>query len=611
MKVAARVLLAWVCVAPLAVSAEQIAPRDVWPQAAGAVDAGDAAGAAKKTTELIDLGKTNGIRVFPLYASAAAAYARQAAAQKNQAAADWGNKAADQLDPNSPSVAFTKADAAAAAKDWMTALRKAARGFVNVFKDYRSRLVSRSDFFLVALLALFVTAAIFAIALFIRHGRAAAHDFREILGARITGGSVTVLAVALLFLPIFLWLGPAWLLVYWLIIFFGYANAAERTLTIVLAILVAAAPVVLDLVANRVAGVESPVLVAAISSEERSYHPDALRRLQELVNVVPDRPLLHLLLGNLQLMEGNEQAAANSYRRSLELRDSAGAHVNIGNLHFMDNDVPAAISEYQRAEALDQNLAIAYYNHSVASGEAFRFEEQARMLDQAKRADKAYIDKLSSNPPPQKVVMYRPSISAAWNESEAIARRGAARSLFGNYAFFDPIASAKNPVTLGCLVALIAAPLLFWKRRRAGFAGACIKCGRTFCHRCKSARESATYCTQCIHIYLKRDGVSLATKREKLDQVVDFQSGTLRRNKLFGAFVPGSGQLLEGRTFAGVVGVFLFIFFVALAVLMGRLAPVLVPGSTAQLVVRVVAIVLAIIIWIFMTPPVLRRKVTA
>jgi tetratricopeptide (TPR) repeat protein len=608
MKRLGTLLLACVCLTPLATRAEQIAPRDVWPQATGAMDSGDAATAAKRTSELIDLGKTNGIRAFPLYASAAAAFARQAAAQKNQAAANWAGKAAEQLDPTSPTVAFTKADAAADAKEWTTALRKAARGYVNVFTDYRSRLVSRGDMLVVLLLALFVTAAVFAVALFIRHGRAAAHDFREILGVWFTGGSVTVLAAALLFLPIFLWLGPLWLLLYWLIIFFGYANRTERTLIVVLALLVAAAPVVLDLVANRVAGVESPVLVAAIAGHERTYQPDALRRLQELVNVVPDRPLLHLLLGNLQLQEGNEQQAANSYRRSLDLRDSAGAHVNIGNLHFMDNDVPAAISEYQRAERLDSNLAIAFYNHSVASGEAFRFDEQARMLDQAKRID-GNVEKLSS--PNQKIVMYRPPISVAWRESEAIARLGAARTLFGNYAYFDPIASAKNPLTLGCLLAAIAAPLLFLKRRRAGFAGACIKCGRTFCHRCKSSRESATYCTQCIHIYLKRDGVSLATKREKLDQVVEFQGGTLTRNKLFGAFVPGSGQLLEGRTFAGVVGVFLFIFFVALAVLTGRLAPVLVPGSTAQMVVRAAAIILALIIWIFMAPPVLRRKVTA
>jgi len=600
-------LLAWVCLAPLASRAEQITPRDVWPQATGAIDSGDAAGAAKKTAELLELGKVNGIRSFPIYAAAAAAYARQAAAQKNQAAANWANQAAEQLDPTSPSVAFTKADAAAGAKDWTTALRKSARGYLDVFTEYRERLISRGDMIVVGLLALFVTGAIFAIALFVRHGRTAAHDFREILGARITGGSVTVLAVALLFLPVFLWLGPAWLLVYWLIIFFGYANAAERFVAIVLALLVAAAPVVLDLVANRLAGVESPVLVAAISSQERSYQPDALRRLQELVNVVPDRPLLHLLLGNLQVMEGNVQQAANSYRRSVELRESAGAHVNIGNLHFLDNDIPAAINEYQQAEKLDPNLALAFFNHSVASGEAFHFDEQARMLDQAKRIDPS-VEKQATN---QKIVWYRPPISMAWREAETIARLGVARTLFGNYAFFDPINSAKNPVTLGCLLAAVMAPLLFLKRRRAGFAGACIKCGRTFCHRCKSARESATYCTQCIHIYLKRDGVSLTTKREKLDQVVDYQSGTLRRNKIFGAFVPGSGQLLEGRTIAGIAGVFLFIFFVALAVLTGRLAPVLVPGSTAQNVVRAAAIVLAIIVWILMAPPVLRRKVTA
>ena len=233
------------------------------------------------------------------------------------------------------------------------------------------------------------------------------------------------------------------------------------------------------------------------------------------------------------------------------------------------------------------------------------------MLDQAKRIDRAYIDRLSATNAGQKVVMYRPPISDAWDEAQAIARRGNARTLFGNYAYFDPLASARNPMTIGGLLTLIAAPLLLVKRRRAGFAGACIKCGRTFCHRCKSARESATYCTQCIHIYLKRDGVALATKREKLEQVHEYQTGTLRRNKLFGAFLPGSGQLLEGRTLAGLIGMFLFAFCVCLALLIGRLAPVLVPGSTAQMVVRIAAVVAALIIWIFMAPPVLRRKVTA
>src|SRR6476646_1523789 len=149
--------------------------------------------------------------------------------------------------------------------------------------------------------------------------------------------------------------------------------------------------------------------------------------------------------------------------------------------------------------------------------------------------------------------------------------------MFGNYAYFDPQVSAMNPVTLGALASVVFALLLWSARRGRGFAGSCIKCGRTFCHRCKSARESATYCTQCIHIYLKRDGVSLATKRTKLDEVHDHQSAMTRRNKLFATFLPGSAQVLEGRTIAGALGMFLFLLFLSVAVLTGRLAPALGP----------------------------------
>jgi hypothetical protein len=215
-----------------------------------------------------------------------------------------------------------------------------------------------------------------------------------------------------------------------------------------------------------------------------------------------------------------------------------------------------------------------------------------------------------SNPPAQKIVMYRPPISEAWETSARISKSGAARALFGNYSVFDPLVSARNPMTIAGVLAAIFAPLILMKRRRHGVAGSCIKCGRTFCPRCKSGRESATYCTQCIHIYLKRDGVSVATKRTKLEEVGQHQNGMLRRNKLIGTFLPGSAQLLEGRTLAGIIGLFVFFFCVCLALLVGRLAPVLAPGELAKMIVRVLAIVIAVVTWFIMTMPVYRRRVT-
>src|SRR5205085_2462814 len=187
----------------------------------------------------------------------------------------------------------------------------------------------------------------------------------------------------------------------------------------------------------------------------------------------------------------------------------------------------AAISEYERAEVLDKNVAIADYNHSVAAGSDNKFDVQAQKLDQAKRIDRASIERISSNPPPQLVVMYRPPLPEAWAVATSVARRGVARALFGSWAWFDPLVSARNPVTAGGLLAFVLAPLLWLKRRRAG---------------------------------------------------------------------------------SGLIGNFAFLFFVLLALLVGRLAPVLAPGDVAKLIVRAVAIFLAVVIWLVMDLPVFRRK---
>ena len=71
---ACSVLLAWVCLGSSAARGEQLAPRDIWPQATAALDAGDPAAASKRVSELTDVGHASGIRTFPLYAEAAAIF---------------------------------------------------------------------------------------------------------------------------------------------------------------------------------------------------------------------------------------------------------------------------------------------------------------------------------------------------------------------------------------------------------------------------------------------------------------------------------------------------------------------------------------------------------
>ena len=594
---------------------QQIAPRDIWPQATAAAREGDIELATRKQSELLNAARVYGFRSFPAYAAGAAAMA-SASTKDDRELAAWAEKAARELDGRSPAVAFSEADRIARGGSWTGAIPLALQGFSRAFSNYRANLLSRADLLIVASIAVIVTAIVFALALFIRYGRSMSHDFREMLSQRFRGGSVSVLAFALLFVPLFLWLGPVWLLFYWFAIFFVYATPVERIASILLLLLVALVPLAVDYSAHAIAGVDSPVVAAAISSEEQAYYPDAMRRLQELIAVVPDDATLHVLAGNLQSFEGMDDQAAFHYRKALELNQRyAGARVNRGNLFFLNNEFQAAINEYTTAQQHDPSLAAAFYNHSVAAGELYKFDLQGQMLEQARKVDSAFVERVTRTPPSsqaQKIVMYRPPISEAWAVSERVSKRPAARSLFGNYSSFDLLRSASSPVTIGALTSLILALVLSFFRRNGGKANACIKCGRTFCPRCKSARESATYCTQCIHIYLKRDGVSLDTKRKKLEEVTDHLSGVTTRNRIFATFLPGSAQLLEGRTVAGAIGVLLFALFVVIALLVGRLGPAMGPiAHVAQMLVRIGAIAVAVILWFTFSFPVYRRRVTA
>jgi len=590
-----------------AVNAETaISPRELWPQATAAADGGDIDGATKKTDQLLESARLLGIRRFPLFAKSAAALARQE--QKDPKISTWAMTSAERLDPLSAAIAFTRADMAKDQANWPVALSSAAAGIGRTFSDYRTRLLARADLTLVLIAVLSILAGAFALILFFRYQRSAAHDFREMLGATFSGGVGTVLGFSLLFLPVFLWLGPVWLVVYWLALFFAYASAVERFFIVAALLILALVPIATSWTASHVAGLDSPVVSAALSASEKSFQPAASRRLREMIEAGSNEPALHLLLGNLEALEGDEQEAALRYRRAIELNDKlAGAYLNIGNLHFFNNDFPAAVNNYEKAETLAPAMAIAYYNHAVVSGETYKFEEQGKNLELAKKYDRSLIEGLIARPPAQKIVMYQLPIAEAWVISERIAREGSARELYGSYSSFDLSKVALNPLTIGALIALMLASALFFLRK-SGRAGECIKCGRTFCPRCKSARDSSTYCTQCIHIYLKKDGVSLDTKRSKIDEVQEFQSGALRLRKLVSSFLPGAGQIMDGNTIRGVLMLGSFLFFVAMAFFVGRMAPVMNPAETARLLVRVLAIAAAVVLWLVFTLPVYRQR---
>lgn len=586
--------------------------QDVWMEALRLANAGNLEGASGNLERVRSLSAQLGVPYYPLYAKSAAGLARQAQLEGNEELENWASAAALELDPTSPEVAFTLADVARHDSNWGGAATHLLSGIKNLFLKYTSSMTARADLLISIVIAVLVFAAATSLLLTIRYGRQIIHDLRELLSRKFSPGTSTVIAFALLFLPVFLWLHPIWLMPYWLILSFGYGSVRERTLIGILLVAIAVVPIVSAWSAYRLAGVRTAVVQASELVHQRAYDPEVSARLSELLQVMSEEPRLHLLIGNLALIEGNQNQSLIHYQRAAELDDTfAGAHLNIGNIHFLNGDFPAATVQYERAAELEPDMVAAYFNASVVAGESFNFERQAEQLERAKQAGRSQADALLKNPPIRKVHVYKLPYGEVWELVEETGENPAAQQLFGNYATFDIGKVLVHPLSAGALVALIVALLLWMKRRRGGFAGSCVKCGRTFCHRCKSARESATYCTQCIHIYIKRDGVLSEAKQRKMNEVQHYHKGRLRHRKLLSSLMPGAGQLMEGATVLGAIYLLLFVLFVVIAVLTGHLAPIASPAETMQLALRTVAIVAAVIIWIIAVIPIYRTKAVA
>jgi hypothetical protein len=116
-----------------------------------------------------------------------------------------------------------------------------------------------------------------------------------------------------------------------------------------------------------------------------------------------------------------------------------------------------------------------------------------------------------------------------------------------------------RPAVVLPLILLAACVLAAVATRAVTPARSCIRCGRAFCRFCKSGREAREYCSQCVHLFVLGDGLAPANKSRKLYEVERHERRTRRVASLASAVVPGSSQVLRGRTAIGVAFVLLWL----------------------------------------------------
>lgn len=469
-------------------------------------------------------------------------------------------EAATLLDPNLPEARWGDLSLAIASGRWGKVPAKVLDAVRADFADRETRRILLSRLLLLASFTISAVGASILVFTVVSHAGRCFHDLMEIASSWKTGAMAPVVATGLFLVPLFLSFDPFWWLLLLAIFAFGYASRRERV--IVAAAFVCLVPLfpVVDRVGEWLGITASPILRGAEALEESRYDQRVLDDLEAVKNVVPGDPDIAFLLGCLyQSLGQNDRAVAEFTAAAASSPGETRALVNRGNIRFVDGDFGSAQEDFQEALRRNPSDVAAHYNLSLVYAETFRTVEAARALKEARTLDARLVQRFQDRASVVKVASMEFTPEDARMKVDAMERDPRSRRLLGHFRAGQTGGAWKLPFVWALLLAPAAAyGLDAYRLRGRGYALACQKCGRNYCARCKPRGENVGLCSQCIHVYLKKDGVSIETKMQKVEEVKRRRVQLGRLRAVMNVLLPGTTPFFDGRPGFAVLTLTLF-----------------------------------------------------
>jgi tetratricopeptide (TPR) repeat protein len=552
---------------------------DLWFRHRALLQRGQTEEAARLVSAALAFMEREGLRAAPEIAASFFAEARRALEDGDYRTARDNYRLALRFEPSQAAGHFGLAGVLIRGdRDVFGAVREVWSGITVLLEDPEALYYLAGNGFLIVYAGLCWGGALALVLLSLHAAPAFFHDLRERFSGRLSEGGARLLGWSLLAVPIVLPLPPAWILVSWASLLFVYLKTSEK--------FVAGAVLVLFLMAGPAGSVlrwhfetaVDPAARALLQSARAGPDLQSESALKRIARERPGDPLFPFLLASAYRAAGHFDEAMAMYRRILEIDPRhVRAMVNLGNLHALRQEFALSQKYYHQAAEADPRMALAHYNSHLAHLEVFSLGAADEALKMARQIDDPLITRLLSRAGgadakrvPQDTEYSRREI---WDRAMGLrlpgdVRREVARAL-------------TTSTTLAGGAGLLAALLLpgIGLAPRGATARRCGRCGRAFCRRCQAVTKYPDYCTQCMHLFILRDGLAPNVKERKLAEVVRYKRQHFIGTRIFSLILPGGGHTVGGRPFLGAS--LLAAWLAAWIGLMARGRLLIFPGSVA------------------------------
>jgi tetratricopeptide (TPR) repeat protein len=382
----------------------------------------------------------------------------------------------------------------------------------------------------------------------------------------------------LFLLPLFTIVGAGFLFFYWTILFFRYMNRREKLISYAFFVVFVFATLCLMMVRSIYHVAVDEEVKISLESASCSYDPEKIIQLQEQIKNRPDDPTYHFLIASIYKRGGYYQESFNHYLKVLDLNPSScEALNNIGNIFFKFGQFSQAITYYKRIISINPKFILAYLNLSIAQTENFHFKDAEETMRKARAINSEETARwISAKRDLEHVEAIDASIDTTniWKKAligkTGLRKKGSAR---------EDSASSGGYINILSVVSLLSLFFLFiFSFQNNSGVFQCMKCGRIYCPKCGYYKEYPDYCTHCVHLFIKKDGLEPKAETIKLKEINRHRKVQKIATRFLALLFPGSKQIFENKTFTGVFILFLWLFSICGLWVKGRLLSISEPG---------------------------------
>ncbi len=564
-------------------------------------------------SEITDYCLEHGLRPSPDVAETFLALALEAKSRGDLAEYRRLGRFAASFHPDHPAVHLALADGARAQEGFfsMDFLFESLFAAASAFRNPETRPVALANLAVWLRITALLLLSVMVLVQVFQYQALLRHDVKEWLGG---GDSRWLEAAGLvaLFLPSLLLLSGYWWIVYWAALFLFYGKWSERVATLLAVAAVVASGAFAVQTRQSLYLEQAPPHLSNVRCHANRVETGMDGYLGEHIGPMdPERGTYGYLLACRYMLHGSYDKAENLFRSLLtDSPSDAGIYNNLGCLYFYQNRFQEAIQQFSKAVEARPDFAPAFLNRAMAKNKVFDFSGSEEDQAQARRLDPSIfrVHGLHQNEEWTPV--------PAWLPPRTTLNLAVAKSLSAG----SPPGGRPGrllPLLLGpafslWLLVLPPLSLLFvLSRKKDFFARACFKCGQPFCNRCKTSLEFESFCSQCVHLYIKQDGVSPEARMKKNYEVESHQRLRRTVRVILALAAPGTSHLLDGRPFSALFLLALWLGVLAALFSGPFLFPLTfsVPLSTAPLrtLVLLFAATLILILWgLFGVPSALR-----